>query len=288
MKIRTNTFSTMQEQTHTQAASEPQRSRTMPTITYRVRRGGAETLVLLHGVGSSSATWAELVPLLDDRYTLVMPDYRGHGASAIPTGPYALSDFVDDVVRLLDELHLPSVHVVGFSIGAIFAQALAIEYPERVSTLVLLNSIAGRTEEEKVRALERLDVIRESDPAVVARTSVDRWFTPEFIADRPDLVDAEVSIISATGAEAYAASYHVLATTDLIDSVARITCPVLLITGERDRGSTPRMSREIQSRVAGAELLIIDGRQHYLHIEVAQLIADQINGFVRSHPTPHH
>jgi hypothetical protein len=48
------------------------------------------------------------------------------------------------------------------------------------------------------------------------------------------------------------------------------------------------MSREIQSRLPGAGLLVVDGRQHYLHIEVAQLIADQINGFVRSHPTPHH
>lgn len=278
----------MQAVTPFDATSEPLRSQTTPALTYRVRRGGPETLVLLHGVGSSSATWAQLAPLLDERYTVVMPDYRGHGSSDVPEVPYELEDFVGDVVRLLDELELESVHLVGFSIGAIFAQAIAVEHPGRVASLVLLNSIAARTAAEKTRALERLEVIRSSDPAVVARDSVERWFTPAFAAERPDLVAAEVDIVSATRAEAYAASYHVLATTDLIDSVAGITCPVLLITGEHDRGSTPRMSREIQSRLPGAGLLVVDGRQHYLHIEVAQLIADQINGFVRSHPTPHH
>lgn len=268
--------------------SEPLRSLSTPTLTYRVRRGGPETVVLLHGVGSSSATWAELAPLLDERYTLVMPDYRGHGASDAPEVPYELADFVGDVVRLLDELELETVHLVGFSIGAIFAQAVAVENPTRVTSLVLLNSIAARTEEERERALQRLEVIRTSDPAEVARASVERWFTPEFVAARPDLVEAEVAIVSANKVAPYAASYSVLATTDLIDSVVGITCPVLLITGENDRGSTPRMSREIQSRLPGAELLIVDGRQHYLHIEVAQFIADHINGFVRSHPTPHH
>lgn len=276
----------MQALAHSDGTSGPYITRSTPTLHVRIRTGGPETVVLLHGVGSSSQTWDELSAHLDARYTLVMPDYRGHGDSAAPQPPYHLDDFVGDILRVMDELELGAVHLVGFSIGAIFAQAVAVSHPDRVLSLVLLNSIAGRTEEEKGRALERLEVIRTNDPAAIALSSVERWFTPAFLAENPDLVAAEVAIVSAIGSEPYAASYQVLATTDLIDSVDGIKCPVLLITGENDRGSTPRMSREIQSRLQGAELVIVDGRQHYLHIEVAQQIADLINDFVRSHPQP--
>lgn len=280
--------STMQEDAKVSTEVALHRSRTVPAIAYRVRPGTSqegEPVILLHGVGSSSATWAELVPYLDERHTLVMPDYRGHGDSDDPEPPYRVADFVDDLFRLLDELGIQRAHLVGFSIGAIFAQAAATARPERIASLVLLNSIADRTEAERARAAERSAFIRDSEPAAIAESSVERWFTPRFARERPDVVADEVAIVSANRSRPYAAAYDVLATTDLIESAGEIACPVLLITGENDRGSTPRMSRALQSRIPGSELVVVDGRQHYLHREVPALIADLINGFLGSRTT---
>jgi pimeloyl-ACP methyl ester carboxylesterase len=265
-----------------------QRTSSTPAIAYRIRAGGPEVLVLLHGVGSSSATWSELAPLLDERYTLVMPDYRGHGGSADPRTPYALADFVDDLFRLLDELDIERAHLLGFSIGAIFAQAAAERRPERVGGLVLLNSIADRTDVERTRALERLEHIRSSDIALVAAGSAERWFTPAFAAAHPELVADEVAIVAANRREPYAAAYEVLATTDLIEHADRIAAPVLLVTGENDRGSTPRMSEALHGRIRDSRLVIVPELQHYLHIEAAGLIARLVDDFLGSHPAPPH
>jgi pimeloyl-ACP methyl ester carboxylesterase len=259
-----------------------------PVLAYRRRPGRGDTLVLLHGVGSSSATWDRLVPLLDSELDLVMPDYRGHGRSESGELPYRVEDFTGDIVRLADELELGRFHLLGFSIGAVFAQAAATAHPERIATLTLLNSIADRTPAEAERALERHARIARSDPADIARESVARWFTAPFAEAHPEVVALEVAIVSANRREPYASAYRVLATTDLIDQAGSISAPTLLITGEEDQGSTPRMSQAIADRIPGSRLLVIEGRKHYLHLEVPELLAGPITDFLTHHPITHH
>jgi pimeloyl-ACP methyl ester carboxylesterase len=241
----------------------------------------APCVALLHGVGSSSDTWSELRPHLPPEFRYLAPDYRGHGASETGRMPYALDDFAADHFRLLDELGIGAVHIVGFSIGAIFAQAIARARPERTRSLVLLNSIGGRSAAERQRAQARLDVIRSIPPAEIAAASLARWFTADFLAARPDLAERERSIIAANDPAPYAASYAVLATTDELDCAHRIAVPTLIVTGELDEGSTPEMSRKLNAAIAGSRLHIRPSLKHYLHIEDAEAIGALITGFLR-------
>lgn len=236
-------------------------------------------LLLLHGVGSSSETWGELLPLLDGRRTIA-PDYRGHGASEAPPPPYVMDDFVADIVRLLDELEVRQVHVAGFSIGALFAERLALLHSSRVRSLLLLSSIAARTTEQRERASARLAVIASTEPREVAPQSAARWFTAEFIGRRPDLVQREVDIVSRVSHAPYAASYKVLVENDPIDAVAAITQPTLIMTGEMDEGSTPAMSQALHDRISGSRLVIVPGVKHYLHIERPEAISPELNDFL--------
>lgn len=240
---------------------------------------GALPLLLLHGVGSSSATWSELLPLLDGR-RVIAPDYRGHGASEIAPLPYAMDDFVRDAFRLLDELGVREAHVAGFSIGALFAERMAILEPRRVASLVLLNSIAARTPEQQERARTRYQLIASTPPAELAWGSAARWFTPPFLEANRKLVEQEVNIVSAIAHEPYASSYGVLVDNDLIDEVAAIGCPTLIITGELDQGSTPAMSRALGEHIAGSRVVIVPGIKHYIHIERPAAIADEVNAFL--------
>jgi pimeloyl-ACP methyl ester carboxylesterase len=251
-----------------------------PAIAYLDDGGTGEPVIFVHGVGSSSATWRELFGRIGSGYRLIAADLRGHGRSQAVPGPYRLSDFVNDHVRLLDELGLNAVHVVGFSLGALIGQAIALGHPDRTSSLVLLNSVGARTEAERARARERLEVIQTAAPPDVARASVSRWFTEQFARDSPGLVASEVGIVSSVDPASYAAAYEVLATGDLIDEVHAITCPVLVLTGEGDVGSTPRMSAEIHARIAGSRLVIVPVMKHYLHVEAPGTIAGLIAGFL--------
>lgn len=259
-------------------------SKSSPRISYLdvPAAAGAESatpLFLLHGVGSSSATWHELIPHLDGR-RIVAPDYRGHGASAAPAVPYVMDDFVADALRLLDELGIGVVHVAGFSIGALFAERLALLEPQRVGSLVLLNSIGARTAEQKERAAARLALIASTPPSELAWKSAERWFTPAFLASARPLVEREVAIVSAAPHKPYAASYAILVENDLIDAVHAIANPTLIVTGELDEGSTPAMSTALHQRIGGSRLVIVPGVKHYIHIERPETLAREINGWL--------
>jgi pimeloyl-ACP methyl ester carboxylesterase len=239
-----------------------------PAIAYTDSGGSGRPVVFIHGVGSSSATWRELFAAMPPGYRLIAADLRGHGRSAPVPGPARLDDFVADHVRLLDELGLGAVPVVGFSLGALIGQAIALEHPDRTPALVALSGVGGRTAAEQARARERLAVISASPPPEVARASASRWFTESFAAQAPAVVASD------------AAAYAVLADGDLIDEVHAISCPVLVMTGEGDAGSTPRMSAEIHARIPGSRLVIVPEKKHYLHREAPAVIAGLISGFL--------
>ena len=106
-----------------------------------VRRlqSGGPPLVLLHGLGVSGAVWQAFSRRLSPTWSIVAPDLRGHGASAKPAGGYTPADYAADVASLLAALGIGPVPVVGHSLGALAALALAGATPQRVAALVLLD-----------------------------------------------------------------------------------------------------------------------------------------------------
>jgi len=98
-------------------------------------------LLLLHGYTDSSRVWTILAPWLASHRVLI-PDQRGHGASAAPQCCYALSDFANDARLFLDAMGVDRAAVVGHSMGSMVAQALAAEQPGRVTRVVLIGSTA--------------------------------------------------------------------------------------------------------------------------------------------------
>lgn len=249
-------------------------------LRYRVDGGPGETIFLVHGVGSSAATWWRLRPLLTEHYRVVSYDLRGHGGSARPPGPWSLDDLVTDHMRLVDEVGPARSHLIGFSLGALVATAVACRAPDAVDHLVLLNCAGARDDEDRARVNQRLAQVMVSQPSETAAASATRWFTEGFIDEQPAAVQAEVDIVSATDTSMYRAAYEVLATTDLAEEAPMVKAPVLLVTGEADAGSTPRMSEALGARFGRAQVRVVPGLKHYLHIEAAETIAAMVLAFI--------
>jgi pimeloyl-ACP methyl ester carboxylesterase len=241
--------------------------------------GAGRPAVLIHGVGNSLEAWDGVVARLRDRFRLLRYDLRGHGESERVPGPYSIEDFSDDLLALLDALKMERCDVAGFSLGGLVAQAFALRHPERVRKLALISTVAGRTETEKARVLERLDIVADGIPGDHFNRSVERWFTDEFRAANPAVIEDYAARNRQNDPACYAAAYRVLALTDLADQLSRIAAETLIMTGENDIGSNPRMARLMHDRIIGSQLLILPHLRHSILIEAPDLVAGALGRF---------
>lgn len=242
--------------------------------------------VLIHGVGSSRESWNEVLQHLDPPGPVVRYDLRGHGESPKVPGPYELGDFVDDHVGLLAELGVAKANVVGFSLGGLITQAIAIRHPELVERAVILGAIAGRTADERGAVLQRLAAVEAVGPAGIAAKGPGRWFTDGFVTSRPEIVSSKMEQLASTDRAGYEAAYRVLARNDLAGELHHILAPTLVMTGEGDVGSPPRMSALMARRIPNAELVIMQGTKHGMLEERPELVARELSRFLQDGKNP--
>ena len=253
-------------------------SPTDPPLNY-VRHGSGPDLVLIHGVGSNLTDWDGVAARLADSFTLLRYDLRGHGGSGAPAGPYEIVDFAGDFISLMDHLGIQAPNIAGFSLGGLIAQSIALDNPERVNKLALLSTVAGRTEEERERVMQRLNFIARSHPTDYFDQSVQRWFTDAFRAANPDAVAGRKAAVAAMDQTAYAAAYHALATTDFGPRLVAIAAPTLVATGEHDMGSNTRMARFMANQIVDSRLEVLPGLKHSILIEAPEAVADMLMAF---------
>ncbi|KPI18975.1 hypothetical protein OK074_1439 [Actinobacteria bacterium OK074] len=236
----------------------------MPAALAHETHGAGPSLVLLHGVGLDRTMWHRCLPALAARHRVTVVDLRGHGASPRASAGLSLADLATDVATLLDG----PAHVVGFSLGALVAQQLALVQPELTASLTLVSSVAGRSDQERTAVATRR-TRAEEDFAASARTAVDRWFSPEWRSREPELAQSVLTTLLGNDRTSYLACYDVFATGDaeLWPRLPDITARTLAVTGADDPGSTPAMTRRLADRIPGARAVIVPGARHLLPLE---------------------
>ncbi len=247
---------------------------------YRVRGRGPD-LLLIHGVGSRLEVWDDIVEHLASRYRTISPDLRGHGESDKPPGPYALSDFVTDLVALLDHMGIERCHLAGHSLGGLIGQGFALSHSDRLNRLILLSTVAGRTPQEQERVETRYAMVANGIPGQHFEASVSRWFTERYIRENPDAIAEFARQNRLNDPDAYAASYRVLTRTDLASELHRINIPTLVATGDGDIGSNTRMAQLMHERIPGSSLHIFENLRHNILTEAPQQVAALIDNFLQ-------
>jgi pimeloyl-ACP methyl ester carboxylesterase len=237
-------------------------------------------MVLLHGVGLDRAMWDRCLPRLAARHRVTVVDLRGHGASPPAAPGVTAADLASDVAALLDG----PAHVVGFSLGALVAQQLAVERPELIASLTLVSSVADRSAAERVAVARRLDRARE-DFAASAHAALERWFSPAWRTRDPALVRAVRDTLLSNDQASYLACYGVFGTADaqLWPHLPRIAAPTLVVTGADDPGSTAAMSRKLAARIPDGRAIILPGARHLLPLERPAELADAVAVHVARH-----
>jgi (E)-2-((N-methylformamido)methylene)succinate hydrolase len=249
-----------------------------PHIAYHAE-GNGPTLVLIHGVGGDSTNWSEITSYLSNRYRIVRLDLRGHGWSGPIRRKPTIKDFARDVVDAMDAAGVGTCCLVGFSLGGVVAQSVALDYRERVEKLVLISTAAHRTDAERARLVNRLAELKTKGLAAAAPLFRDVWFTEAFQRAHPQKVTARLAQLQQTDPTSYIFAYEVFATTDLGERLGAIEVPTLIITGEHDVSGTPRMAKHMHESIKSSEMRIVPGLRHSLLIESPEQIATLLQQF---------
>ena len=115
------------------------------------------------------------------------------------------------------------------------------------------------------------------------KTLVNRWFTDEFVAAHPELIEARIKQVTDTDADVFLNVFHIYAETEMSPWLHRVTHPSLVLTGENDGGCNPRLNRQIAAALPDAELVILEHLKHSIMIEASPLVAEQLRKFLRVH-----
>jgi 3-oxoadipate enol-lactonase len=224
----------------------------------------APVLVLSNSLGTTLEMWDDQAPALRERFRLLRYDGRGHGGFPAPPGPYAIGNLGRDVLSLLDRLEVVRASFCGLSIGGMVGMWLASEVPERFERLVLCCT-AARLDPEAWQA--RAEKVRAEGVGAVVDVVVERWFTPQFRASRPETFEWAGRMLRETDAEGYAGCCEAIRDMDLRDRLASITAPTLVISGADDPAIPPEHGEIIRDAIPGASFEVVPNAAHLANVE---------------------
>ena len=245
---------------------------------------GAPVVALIHGLGlTRAATWRGMIPMLAGRFRVLSYDLCGHGDSALPVAAPSLTVLGEQLIALMDDLGIAQAALVGFSLGGMINRRVAMDHPDRVSALGILNSPHERGTAQQKLVEARARDTSAGGPGATIEATLERWFTERFRQERPEVLREVRDVVMANDPDNYTAHRFVLAAgvTELIRPAPPITHPALVMTCENDSGSTPAMSHAIASEIDGSGVIVLPELRHMGLVERPDLFAAPVMGFLR-------
>jgi pimeloyl-ACP methyl ester carboxylesterase len=210
--------------------------------------------------------WVQQLAALGSTFRVIAPDLRGHGASPAPEGTYTMDEFADDVIELLDTLHIDVPVVLGgLSMGGYVALSFVARFPQRVRALMLLDTRAGADTPEA--AQNREATARTALEAGSARPVVDamvpKLFCKKTLEQRPERVEPLRAAMERTTARGIAGALRGMAIRpDRRGELARISVPTLVLVGEEDVITPPAEAKAMAEAIPRARFEVIPDAGH--------------------------
>ena len=231
--------------------------------------GQGLAVVLLHGHGYDRSMWDAQIPVLVDQgWRVIAPDLRGFGESRVTEGIVYTEEFAADIVALLDELGLETVILLGFSMSGQVAMQIAASYPERVSALIINDTVptsedaAGR----RRRHVGADGILTGGMPAYADRVLVS-MIREDNVERLPVVADTVREMIAACPAEGAAAAMRGRAErNDFTETLRSWHKPALVVVGDGDAfdGGAARRMAEL---LPHGELAVVPRSGHTPNME---------------------
>ncbi|MBF9149594.1 3-oxoadipate enol-lactonase [Novosphingobium jiangmenense] len=227
----------------------------------------APVLLLSNSLGTTMAMWDPQLADLSARYRVVRHDGRGQGQSTCPPGAASMDRLGRDALTVLDALGAARAHFCGLSMGGMVGQWLATHAPERLLRLVLANTSACMAPAAAWQA--RLEGVLSHGMGPLAQASLERWFTPAFLAAEPEQAEWIRQMLLANDPQGYAACCAAIRDMDQRRTAALNTVPTLVIAGQADPATSVADAQFLVDAAGDARLVTLPAA-HLSNVECPQ------------------
>jgi pimeloyl-ACP methyl ester carboxylesterase len=251
--------------------------------------GEGEPLLMIMGLAHNLLSWKKSLPGLAEHFKVIVFDNRGTGRSSKPETPYSIELMAEEAKAVLDAALVESAHVYGISMGGMIAQRLALNFPDRVRSLIL-----GCTSPGGINQVQPdTDVIMTllsgasipTTPLEAAWASVPILYSTYFIEDHRDSIaeHIETMIEIPTPAHGFMQQLQACLAHDSYDELERINIPAFIIHGDADRLIPVENGRMLADRIEDSELYIVPGAGHLYVTEAQKDVDHRVIDFINKH-----
>jgi pimeloyl-ACP methyl ester carboxylesterase len=239
--------------------------------------GEREPLVLVHGLGGQWQNWLENIPRLGQERRVIAPDLPGHGVSEMPADRISIPGYGRFVDALCEKLGLSTIALVGNSMGGFVAAETAIQFPNLVERLALV-SAAGITSANVLsapamtvgRIATAITAYTAARHQAIARRPVTRHFALALVARHPSKLKYDLAwegLFKGTGKPGFDDALRACISYDYRDRLGEISCPTLIVWGEKDSVVSVEDAHEYERLIPGSEKVVMEDTGHVSQLE---------------------
>ena len=234
--------------------------------------------IFIHGVGLDNSMWIPQKTFFSNQ-SVIFYDILNHGKSQKGFSELSFQKFSKQLDDLVNYLNVKNINLVGFSIGALIAQHYTEKNYKKVNKLVLIGSVYKRTEEQIKTVKNRFKNALNEESITI--DSIKRWFTEPYLKENPNVFDFFFKLLEKKKDIDFLPAYKVFVESDnqKID-FSNFTMPTLIMTGEHEIGSTPKMSEDLHREIMNSSLCIIKDGKHGVTVEKSEKVNKQILNFL--------
>lgn len=254
------------------------------TTIWTESRGQGPDVLLIAGLSDPAEAWQGQLDGLSDRYRVITFDNRGSGRTPLPDGPMTVAMMADDAAELLRALQVDRAHVAGFSGGSAIAQELALRHPEAVRSLVFMSTWARADAYfTTMTRFWRWLATEAPDERAMLEAFLLWIYTPRAHADGTvqRIIDETLAFPYPQSAEAFQRQLEPFMRHDTLDRLPGITVPTLVLAGEQDIATPPRLGRLVADTIPGARFEILAGEAHQPFQESPDVFNARVDAFWR-------
>jgi len=241
--------------------------------------GGGDPILFIHGLGSSSRDWELQIQPFSKNYQVVVYDVRGHGKSDKPAGPYSIAQFAKDAIALITALDLAPVHVVGISMGGMIGLQLAVDAPDLVKSLVVVNSgpeMVVKTLKDRIQVAQRFLIVRILGMRKMGEVLSERLFPKE---EHREIRKIFVERWEENDPRAYRESLRAIVGWTVVDQLKTIRCPVLVVAADEDYTPVEAKAAYVKKLPRG-EMVVVEDSRHGTPVEKPEVFNQILQEFL--------